>query len=217
LTLRAALGRGTGADLAAGFLLAGSLLGMSSRLLLIPLRLSLASLTTAKGIQPQVLNSFLLTYGTVENATNWLLYGWFLLTGLGLYHASRLAMEQGLLPPAWGRLGLASAIGCWLVVLMTLATLVAELPAASLVGRLSMAAVGVLLIPAWLTWLGRELGAALARDRAATDGVPDGLGGRSARPAIRLPRVPIGAPSWLLRRLGRAPLALRPEAGQQAR
>jgi hypothetical protein len=214
LALRELLGRGAGPELMATCFLAGGLLGASSRLLLIPIRLSLASLAGTRGLQPQVLSSFLLTYTMVENATNWLLYGWFLLTGLGLYHASRSAMRQGALPRAWGWLGLVSAVGCWLVVLLTLATLFTNVPAVFLAGRLIMAAIGVVLIPVWLTWLGRELGAALRRDRAAADGVPEGLGGRSARPAMRLPRVPIGAPSWLLRLLGRAPLALRPEASR---
>jgi hypothetical protein len=119
-------------------------------------------------------------------------------------------MQQAALPRAWGQLGLASAVGCWLVVLLTSATVVADLPAASLAGRLSMAAVGVVLIPVWLAWLGRELGVTLRRDQAAIDGVPEGRGGRRA-----WPRVPIGAPSWLLRLLGREPLELRPATGRQ--
>jgi hypothetical protein len=214
LALRELLGRGVGPELMATCFLAGSLLGVSSRLLLIPIRLSLASLAGTRGVQPQILNSFLLTYTMVENATNWLLYGWFLLTGLALYHASRSAMRQGVLPRAWSWMGLVSAVGCWLVVLLTLATLFTNAPAVFMAGRLSMAAVGVVLVPAWLTWLGRELGVALRRDRAAA--APEELGGRGTRPAVRLPRVSAGAPSWLLRLVGRAPLALEPEAGRRA-
>jgi hypothetical protein len=211
LTLRELLGRGVEPELMGAFFVAGSLLGITSRLLLIPMRLSLVSLAGTKGIQPQVLNSVMLTYSVVENATNWLLYGWFLLTGLALYHASRSAMQQAALPRAWGQLGLASAVGCWLVVLLSLAILIVDLPAVFLAGRLSMAAVGVVLIPVWLAWFGRELGVTLSRDQAAIDGVPEGWGGRRA-----WPRVPIGAPSWVLRLLGREPLELRPETGRQA-
>ena len=213
LTLRELLGRGAGPELMATCFVAGSLLGVSSRLLLIPIRLSVANLAATKGLQPQLLNSVLLTSSIVENATNWLLYGWFLLTGLALYHASRSAMRQAALPRAWGWLGLASAIGCWLVVLLTLATVVADVPAVSLAGRLSMAVVGVMLVPAWLTWLGRELGVALKRERAAANGVREGLGGRSARRGMRPPRVPSRAPSWLLRLVGQAPLALERNEG----
>jgi hypothetical protein len=213
LTLRELLGRGAGPELMATCFVAGSLLGVSSRLLLIPIRLSVANLAAVKGLQPQVLSSVVLTAGVVENTTNWLLYGWFLLTGLALYHASRSAMKQAVLPRAWGWLGLVSALGCWLVVLLTLATLIIDLPAVSLAGRLSMAVVGVILMPAWLIWLGRELGMALKRDRTAADAVPEGLGERGARRGIRLPRIPIGAPSWLLRRVGKAPLALERNEG----
>jgi hypothetical protein len=192
LTLRELLGRGgVGPELVATFFLAGGLLGVASRLLLIPIRLSLASFSTTRGIQPQVLNGYMLTYTTIENATNWLLYGWFLLTGLALFYASLSAMRQDTLPRAWGWLGLASAVGCWLVVLLTLATMaITNVPAVSLAARLSMAAVGVILIPAWLTWLGRELGVVLSRDRAAADGSHE----RSSRWAIRWPRMPIAVP-----------------------
>ena len=193
LALREVLGRGPSTELMATFFVAGSLLGVSSRLLLIPMRLSLASLVGTKGVQPQALNSFLMTYSVVENATNWLLYGWFLLTGLALYHASRSAIRQGALPRAWGWLGLISAIGCWLVVLLSLATIVTDGPVVALAGRLSMAAVGVLLLPAWLTWLGRELGVILSPERTSMLGLARG---------IRLPRLSLAAPSWLLRLVG---------------
>ena len=208
LTLRELLGRGPGPELMATCFVAGSLLGVSSRLLLIPIRLSVANLSTVKGLQPQVLSTVVLTSGVIENSTNWLLYGWFLFTGVALYHASRSAIKQGVMPRAWSWLGLVAAIGCWLVVLLTLANLVTDVPAVSLAGRLSMAAVGVLLIPAWLTWLGRELGIAIKRERVATDSIREGLVGQSARRGIRLPRVRIGASSWLLRLVGKAPLAL---------
>jgi hypothetical protein len=222
LALRELFGRGARAELMAVAFLAGGLLGASSRLLVIPARLSAAGVADLAGngrgaIRPEALNSFLLTYSMVENTTNWLLYGWFLLTGLALYHAGRLAAEHGLLPRAWSRLGLASAVGCGIVVLATLSTLLPNVPGASLVGRLSMVAVGVVLIPAWSIWLGRELGAALKRERAAADGVTEGPGPRRPGPAVRLPRVPIGAPGRLLRLLARAPLALRPQPGRQTR
>src|SRR5919202_6436756 len=113
LTLRELLGRGAGPEIMATCFLAGSLLGVSSRLLLIPIRLTVVNLAATKGLQPQILNSVLLTSNVVENATNWLLYGWFLLTGVALYHASRSAMQQAALPRAWGWLGLVSAMGCW--------------------------------------------------------------------------------------------------------
>jgi hypothetical protein len=185
LTLRELLGRGAGPELMVNLFLAGSLLGVSSRLLLIPVRLSLANVAATRGIQPQVLNGFLLTYTLIENATNWLLYGWLLLTGLALYHASRAAMQSGTLPRAWGWLGLTAAAGCWLGVLLTLVTLIADVPAVSLLGRLSMAAVGVILIPAWLTWVGRECALVLSRDRPSVD---------HSRARSRLPRVRIGVP-----------------------
>jgi hypothetical protein len=212
LTLRELLGRGVGPEMVATFFIAGSLLGVSSRLLLIPLRLSLGNLAGTRGVQPQALNNFLLTYSVIENATNWLLYGWFLLTGLALYHASRSAMQQGTLPRAWGWLGLVSASGCWLVVLLTLVIVVADVPAVALAGKLVMAVVGIVLIPVWLTWLGRELSVALKREQTATaDGVPEGMGGRTRR----VPRVPVRVPGWLLRVTGQPSLALKAQPSSQ--
>ena len=190
LTLRELLGRGAGPELMATLFLAGSLLGVSSRLLLIPVRLSLANVAATRGIQPQALNGFLLTYSLIESAANWLLYGWLLLTGLALYHASRAAMQSGALPRAWGWLGLTAAAGCWLAVLLTLVTLIADVPAVSVAGRLSMAVLGVILLPAWLVWVGREFGVVLGRDRASVEASPEGRPGRGGR----LPRVRIGVP-----------------------
>ena len=187
LTLRELLGRGAGPELMATLFLAGSLLGVSSRLLLIPVRLSLATVAATRGIQPQTLNGFLMTYTLIESAANWLLYGWLLLTGLALYHASRAAMQSGALPRAWGWLGLTAAAGCWLAVLLTLMTLIGDVPAVSAAGRLSMAAVGVILLPAWLVWVGRELSLVLGRDRAVADGSREG----STRLAIRWPRIQV--------------------------
>jgi hypothetical protein len=185
LALREALGRGAEPDLMFTFLVAGSLLGLTSRLLLIPMRLSLSGLATTKGVQPQALSSFMLTYSVVENATNWLLYGWFLLTGLALYHAARAGMRQAALPRAWSWLGLASAIGCWLVVVLTVANVITDAPATSVVGRLIMAAVGIVLIPTWLAWLGVRL----RPDPAAVDVGAEVPGPQSgARPGLGLVR-----------------------------
>jgi hypothetical protein len=212
LTLRELLGRGVGPEMMTTFFVAGSLLGVSSRLLLIPLRLSLGNLAATRGVQPQALNNFLLTYSVVENATNWLLYGWFLLTGLALYHASRSAMQQGTLPRAWGWLGLVSAIGCWLVVLLTLVIVVIDVPTIALAGKLVMAVVGVALLPVWLTWLGRALSDAVKSEQTVTvDGVPEGRGGRT----WRMPRVPVRAPGWLLRVTGQPSLALEAQPNSQ--
>jgi hypothetical protein len=209
LMLRELLGRGAGSEMMATFFIAGSLLGVTSRLLLIPLRLSLGNLAATRGIQPQVMNNFLLTYSVVENATNWLLYGWFLLTGLALYHAGRSAMQQRALPLAWGWLSVASAIGCWLVVLLTLVIVITDVPAVALAGKLVTAVVGVVLIPVWLTWLGRQLHVGMKREQIAS---ADGVSERKAARSVRVSHVAVRAPGWLLRVTGRPRLALETQS-----
>jgi hypothetical protein len=209
LMLRELLGRGAGSEMMATYFIAGSLLGVTSRLLLIPLRLSLGNLAATRGIQPQVMNNFLLTYSVVENATNWLLYGWFLLTGLALYHAGRSAMQQRALPRAWGWLSVASAIGCWLVVLLTLVIVITDVPAVALAGKLVTAVVGVVLIPVWLTWLGREIHVGMKREQIAS---ADGVSERKAARNVRVPHVAVRAPGWLLRVTGRPRLALETQS-----
>ena len=145
----------------------------------------------------------------VENATNWLLYGWFLLTGLALYHAGRSAMQQRALPRAWGWLSVASAIGCWLVVLLTLVIVITDVPAVALAGKLVTAVVGVVLIPVWLTWLGRQLHVGMKREQIAS---ADGVSERKAARNVRVPHVAVRAPGWLLRVTGRPRLALETQS-----
>ena len=115
------------------------------------------------------------------------------------------SQQQRALPRAWGWLSVASAIGCWLVVLLTLVIVITDVPAVALAGKLVTAVVGVVLIPVWLTWLGRQLHVGMKREQIAS---ADGVSERKAARNVRVAHVAVRAPGWLLRVTGRPRLAL---------
>lgn len=136
------------AALGTGFV-GGALLGTASVLLQIGQTGAEFNLSTH--ITPGALMSLGVIGAVWRAGAEWLLNGFFLLAGGGVFLASRLALQQGTLPRNWALLGIVVAVLNWL-------GFVAQLLGGVLLFQLVILVGGGILAPLWAVWLGRELG-----------------------------------------------------------